>query len=206
MGGIADAQADSRETGFRTAFHDEDYFFYALETGITPELDSANGAMPGAYRVGLWNDPQPKANTDLGDAGKNYRDDVGVYTSCDQMLYKENAHAEDSQGLGVFFRYGYADDKRNDITNFWSVGFQYQGLIEGRDDDVLALGFAKGVFSDKVSTTYTDDYESAFELYYSAAVSPWFHISPNIQYVTNPGGDKTIDDAVVLGLRVRVIF
>jgi len=206
MGGIADAQADSRETGFRTAFYDEDYFFYALETGITAELDSANGAMPGAYRIGLWNDPQPKANTDLGDAGKSYRDDVGVYTSCDQMLYKENAHTEDSQGLGTFFRYGYADDKRNDITGFWSVGFQYQGLFEGRDDDVLALGFARGGFSDKASTTYTDDYESVFELYYSAAVSPWLHISPSIQYVTNPGGDKTIDDAVVLGVRVRVIF
>ena len=206
MGGIADAQADSRESGFRTAFHDEDYFFYALEAGITPELDSANGAMPGAYRVGLWNDPQPKANTDLGEAGKNYRDDVGVYTSFDQMLYKENAHAEDSQGLGVFFRYGYADDKRNDITNFWSVGFQYQGLIEGRDDDVLALGFAKGVFSNKASTTYTDDYESVFELYYSAALTPWLNISPSVQYIANPGGDKAVSDAVILGVRVQMTF
>jgi len=200
---VADAEADVRETGFGTTFDGDSYFFYIFEAGITSQLDSPKGRLPGEYRAGLWYDPQPKAHSDATDT---YRDDVGVYTSCDQMLYKENAHAEDSQGLGVFFRYGYADDKRNDITDFWSVGFQYQGLIEGRNDDVLALGFAKGVFSDKASTTYTDDYESAFELYYSAAVSPWFHISPNIQYVTNPGGDKTIDDAVVLGLRVRVIF
>jgi hypothetical protein len=57
-----------------------------------------------------------KANTDRTDAGRNYRDDVGVYTGCNQRLYKENADPEDSQGLGVFFRYGYAPSKRNDIT------------------------------------------------------------------------------------------
>ena len=34
MGGVADAQADGRETGFRTTIHDEDYFFYVIETGV----------------------------------------------------------------------------------------------------------------------------------------------------------------------------
>jgi len=50
MGGVADAKADVRETGFRTTFHDEDYFFYGLETGITAQLNSANGPMQGTYR------------------------------------------------------------------------------------------------------------------------------------------------------------
>jgi len=203
MGGIGDAQADSRETGFRTTFHQEDYFFYALETGITKQLNSANGLMPGAYRIGMWNDPQPKANSD---SSKNYRDDVGFYLSCDQMLIKENADAEDSQGLGAFFRYGYANSKRNDITNFWSFGFQYQGLIEGCDDDVLGAGFAQGFFSDKASTTYKDDYESAVEVYYNARVTPWLNISPSIQYITNPGGAETASDAVVLGMRAVINF
>lgn len=40
--GAADAQADKRETGFNTTFHDEDYFVYMAETGITPRMDSAN--------------------------------------------------------------------------------------------------------------------------------------------------------------------
>lgn len=203
---VADAQADVRETGFRTAFTGEDYFFYIAETGITPVLGSANGSLPGAYRLGLWYDPQPKASADLADAGKNYRDDLGFYVTCDQMLAKENTDPEDSQGLGVFFRYGNADSSRNDITNFWSIGFQYQGLFEGRDDDVLGAGFAHGTFSDKASTTYTDDYESAFEVYYNVRVTPWLAISPDVQYITNPGGDSTIDDAVVLGARVQMNF
>ncbi len=203
LGGVADAQADSRETGFRTAFHKEDYFFCILETGITPRLDSANGPLQGTYRVGLWNDPQPKANSD---GSKNYRDDIGVYVSCDQMLFRENSEPEDIQGLGTFFRYGYAPSKRNDITNFWSVGFQYQGLIEGRDDDVAAIGFAHGSFSNTAASTYPEDYESVMEVYYNAQVTNCLSLSPGIQYINNPGGSKSAKDAVVLGLRAQITF
>ena len=203
---VADAQADIRETGFRTTFHKEDYLFYIFETGITPQLHSDNGPLQGAYRAGLWYDPQPKAKADYADAGKSYRDDVGLYFTCDQMLIKENNDQQDNQGLGAFLRYGYANSKRNDIANFFSIGFQYQGLFEDRDDDVLGVGFAHGVFSNSASATYTDDYESALELYYSAQLTPWLAVSPSIQYIANPGGDKNISDAVVLGLRAQMSF
>jgi porin len=201
--GVLDAQNDARETGFRTTFHGEDYFFYIFETGITPQFNSANGLLQGAYRTGLWYDPQPKAHSDTA---KNYRDDVGFYLSCDQLLTKENADPEDNQGLGAFFRYGYANSKKNDIANFLSAGFQYQGLIEHRDDDVFAVGFAHGVFSDRASSTYPEDYESAVELYYNAQISPWLSITPSLQYIANPGGAKGASDAVVLGLRLQMRF
>lgn len=200
---VADAQADSRETGFRTAFCDEDYFFYILETGISPQLDSANGSLPGTYRIGVWNDPQPKANSD---GSKNYRDDVGVYTSCDQMLYKENSDPEDSQGLGAFFRYGYAPSKRNDITNFFSLGFQYQGLADGRDDDVLGVGYAHGFFANSAASSYPEDYESVVEVYYSAQITPWFNLSPSVQCVANPGGSNSAKDATVFAIRAQMTF
>jgi len=203
MGGVADAQADGRETGFRTTFHDEDYLFYALETGITPELNSANGAMPGAYRVGMWVDGQDKARFSNG---KNYRDDIGVYVSCDQMLYKENSNPEDSQGLGVFGRFGYANSDLNPIGNFWSLGLQYQGLLDGRDDDVLGVGFAQGIFSDYAGAGYTENHENALEVYYNAQVTPWLSLSPSIQHISNTGGDETVKDAVLFGLRAQVTF
>jgi carbohydrate-selective porin OprB len=53
---------------------------------------------------------------------------------------------------------------------------------------------------------YTEDSETAFELYYSAAVTPWLNISPSIQYISNPGGSKAVSDAIILGLRVLMIF
>lgn len=201
--GFVDAQGDMRETGFRTAFHGRDYFFCIFETGITPELDSNNGPLQGAYRVGFWNDPQPKAHAD---ATKKYRDDVGFYLSFDQMLAKENTRFDCRQGLGAFARYGYADGRKNDMTDFWSFGLQYKGLLEGREDDVLGAGFAQGFFSDNATVTYTDDYESAFEIYYNARITPWLNISPSVQYITNPGGSGTVSDAVILGVRAQMLF
>ena len=200
--GAADAQADGRETGFNTAFHDEDYFLYMVETGITPQLDSANGPMQGAYRIGMWYDPQPKAY----DGGPEERDDHGFYVSCDQMLAKENDFADDTQGLGGFFRYGWAPEDKNDLSQFYSFGMQYQGLFDERDDDVLAIGYANGIFSDKANATYTDDYESVVEAYYSAKVTGWMTLSPSVQYITNPGGDSSVSDAVVVGLRALITF
>ena len=207
MAGMADAQADSRETGFRTTFRDEDYFFYALETGVTSQLNSANGPMSGTYRTGMWVDAQDKERFSNNEV---YRDDTGFYVSCDQMVYKENGDPVDTQGLGLFGRFGYANSDLNEIGNFWSFGFQYQGLLDGRDADVLGFGFAQGIFSDYAGANdglgYSDDYENAVELYYSAKVTPWLNISPSVQYVANPGGDKAKSDAVVLGVRAQMVF
>jgi carbohydrate-selective porin OprB len=74
---------------------------------------------------------------------------------------------------------------------------------------VLGLGFAQGIFSNSASTTYTEDYESAVELYYSAQITRWLAVSPSVQYITNPSNPdnaETADDAVVLGIRVQMIF
>ena len=113
---------------------------------------------------------------------------------------------EDTQGLGAFFRYGYAPSANNDLTTFWSTGFQYQGLLDGRDDDVLGVGFAQGFYADSADATYNNDYESVVEVYYNALVTPWLSISPNIQYVTNPGGVDGQSDALVAGVRAQITF
>jgi porin len=199
MAAAADAQADGRETGFNTTFHDEDYFFYIAETGV----DMAFGSLAGTYRAGLWYDPQPKTHSD---GVKEYRDDTGVYVTCDQILTKENNDPEDTQGLGMFARYGYAPSKTNDMDHFYSFGLQYQGLIEGRDDDVLGIGYARGYFSDGASATYPEDYESVVEAYYNANITPWLSVSPSVQYIVNPGGSDTTSDAVVAGLRTQITF
>lgn len=201
--GAADAQADRRETGFNTAFHREDYFVYMAETGITPQLDSANGPLQGAYRVGMWYDPQPKANSD---AETLVRDDTGFYLSFDQAIVKENSLPGDTQGLGTFFRYGYAPSRANDLTQFYSAGLQYQGIFAGRDEDVLGIGYAHGAFSDRAAETHTEDYESVLETYYSIVLTPSVIISPSLQYVTHPGGDASAQDALVAGIRAHIVF
>ena len=199
--GVADAQADARETGFNTAFHDEDYFFSTFETGLTPQIPSKNGSLQGAYRVGFWYDPQPK---DKHDGSGTKRDDLGFYLSFDQTVVKERADKEDTQGLGVFARYGFADSDINDIKTFWSVGAQYRGPIPTRDNDVLGFGLAQGRLVKAAG--FTRSHETAMELYYNAAITPWLSISPSLQYVFNPGGDRGVSDAVALGFRLQMRF
>ena len=204
--GVADAKADVRETGFKTAFDGNDDYFYIGETGIVSAIDASNGELVGAYRVGGWIDGQDKADFDTG---KNSKHDAGFYINCDQMLIKENNIEDDSQGLGVFARYGWANQDRNDMKEFWSFGLNYQGLFEGRDDDVLGVGFAHGSFSDKAGANdgigFSEDNEEVCELYYNAQINDWLSISPDLQYVKNPGGNGN-SDAVVLAVRARIEF
>ena len=199
--GVGDAQADARETGFNTTFNGDHYFLYVFETGVAPQLPSDNGPLQGTYRLGLWLDPQPK---DRNDGNGVEIDDIGFYLSFNQALLKENNDEDDSQGLAGFVRYGWANDEVNEIEHFWSVGAQYQGLIPTRDDDVLAFGVAQGFLSN--SAGFSASHETIAELYYNVKITPWLNITPNIQHVTNPGGNETVNDAVVLGVRVQMTF
>ncbi|MDD5134173.1 MAG: carbohydrate porin [Phycisphaerae bacterium] len=203
----ADADSDARTSGFKTAFDEGRDFFYIFETGLTPEFSSAKGPLRGAYRLGVWADGREKQKFSNSN---NRRDDTGFYTACDQMIWKENDEPGDEQGLGVFFRYGWANGKVDDITNFWSAGFQYQGLFEGRDDDVFGFGIAQGVFTEQSGANDGDGYgcdnETVFETYYNIAIASWLNVSPDIQYVINPGGNGASKDAVVLGARVQIAF
>lgn len=194
----ADAQADLRETGLNTTFHGRDDFFSVYETGLLPRIRSARGPLQGAYRVGFWYDPQPKERFD-GNGFK--RDDLGVYTSFDQAVWKENADAEDTQGLGLFGRFGAADGDVNEVRRFWSTGVQYQGLVRGRDNDVAGFGVGQGLLSRPADFPRT--HETALEWYYNIELAPWLHISPNVQYLFNPGGGPA-KDAVLVGVRVQM--
>ena len=197
--GVSDAQAVFDQTGFNTAFHDEDYFFYIAESGVSPLISSANGPLQGAYRAGVWYDPQKKTQYS---GGSDKRNDVGFYISADQMVYNEN-NDQDGQGLGLFARYGYAHSDVNPITNFWSIGAQYQGLIPGRDNDVLGAGIASGKLVQDAG--FTEHNETAAEVYYNSQITPWLHITQSAQYICTPG-DSAEASALAFALRVQLTF
>ncbi len=213
---VADARADGRETGFRTTFHGADHLFAALELGLLPVWQTVWGELPGGYRFGVWYDPQPKVrfvrNPDDGDPDDRSpppmkRDDVGFYFNMDQMLFREKpGDAEDTQGLGFFLRCGWAPGDANAVHRFWNLGGQYQGLIPTRDADVLAFGFAQGILSDRLRGNRSPGRESVYELYYSIHVFPWLFITPDFQWVVDPGADGATPSAFVAGLRVQVVF
>jgi len=188
---IGDAQADKRETGFRTTFHDEDYFFSIAEVGIRPNILD----MPGTYRFMIWYDPQDKSHLD--GSSKSKRDDLGFAVSFDQKL---------SQKTTGFFRYGWADDKVNELEDFVSFGGQIEGLIEGREDDIFAAAYVYGLRSPQGLTGDDERRIDLLETYYKIKVNDNVAITPNIQLVMDPGGVTSESPATVFGLRCRVKF
>jgi porin len=173
------------------------------EVGFMPDLLMNENRLQGTYRFGVWYAHDEK--TCYKDGSVKY-DDAAFYLSFDQMLFKENDVKGDKQGLGGFARYSFADEEVNPVSTFWSCGLQYQGLFEGRDDDVLGFGFAQGIFSNEAGSGFTDNSESLYEVYYEIKTTRWLNVTLDIQYITDPGGIGMYDDALVLGARFHMHF
>jgi len=194
--GVADAQAQGGESSFNTTFNGKLDLFYVAETGVAPVLF---GNLPGTYRFGVWYDPQTKADLD-GTGTKD--DDAGVYVSFDQMLWKESADKDDTQGLGGFFRFGWADPNVSTIKSYAGGGLQWQGLLPTRDNDVLAIGAGHAEVSSQAGLTETG--ETAIESYYKVQIAPWIEITPSLQYIVHPGALSEVDDALVFAIRLQI--
>ena len=215
---VVDADSDldinRRGTGgFDSTFHDSAHFLAYGEFGILPaEFPGAEGWWPGHYRFGAWFDPRAKTIfiNDLGGRRAEQIDstDVGFYLNFDQMVWKENEDPADSQGLGVFLRYGMAHGDVNLISHYWATGAEYTGLLPSRDADALGFGVTQSILSDqhRRNINELDDCETVYELYYAWKLTPWCTITPDVQYITEPGGLKSGRDALVGGLRLTISF
>jgi porin len=60
-------------------------------------------------------------------------------------------------------------------------------------------------FSDELADNL-DDSSYGFEAYYRFQVTPWLQLSPNVQYLIDPGIGEGTDNALVLGLRALVLL
>jgi porin len=131
---------------------------------------------------------------------------TGVYLIGERMLLAESEGS--SQGLGIFGQAGQAAQDRNANSWYFGGGLHYQGPIPGRDDDELMLGLNMATFSRKYKETYpgTEYAERVVELSYRLALTPYLTLTPDVQYINNPGGDPTRTDAVIVYLRSEVLL
>jgi porin len=199
--GAADADNVPRRAGFDTAFDGFDGVTGYLE--LVFRSPGRRLGLPGAYRLGMFVDGRERL--DFG-SGRLERAHLGGYQSYDQLVWSERP--QDLQGLGLFARWGRADPDVNRISDFWSVGVQYVGLLPRRDGDVVAFGAYQAIGS-SVYRRHRDpafDRETGIELYYRIAVLPWLAFTPDFQYILDPGATGEFDDAFVLSARFRMSF
>jgi hypothetical protein len=102
--------------------------------------------------------------------------------------------------LTMFGRIGWRDESTYLTKSAWSAGFQYTGLVPGRNEDVAAFAFGQ-VLANKASAQ-----EKLAEVYYKFKVNDRIDIAPVAQYLINPEGNHARDNVLALGVRTQISF
>ncbi len=108
------------------------------------------------------------------------------------------------EGWGVFGRVGIADEDTNPIPLFLSAGIGGTGLIPGRPIDRFGIGYYYLEVSDELPGLLLDGSEQGVELFYEVAVTPWFRVAADLQFIEP--ALKTADNATVFSLRSTLTF
>ena len=93
----------------------------------------------------------------------------------------------------------------NPIQQFYSLGVGGKGIIPERDNDRFGLGYYYVKLSDDLPSSLGLDSEQGIEFFYNIAITPALTITPDIQYIIDPGGGQH-DDALVAGIRMQMSF
>lgn len=184
------------------------------------------GRLPGTIKVGGWNHfgEFEHQRVDVGgeliaisvNGGKPLDQDWAIYGIVDQLIWRtpSSEGAEEAQGVGFHARIAGAPEDRNLVDFYFDLGLTFTGMIPGRPNDALAVGFAYTGISDEVSAFDVDsgepvarDYESLVEIAYTFEVTTGWNVQPDFQYLWNPGGGVDgADDAIIVGARNTLSF
>jgi porin len=176
-------------------------YFIVAEVGYRLHHEKAASGLRGHYRIGAYYDSNRYPR--FTDPASRQRGNYGVYALADQMVLREGG-PESDQGLTVFAGLTLAPAQSiNTMPWFAAAGLVYRGLLPARARDTTGLALYYGGFSrDLPGQTY----EMVLEWTYAIARTPWLTVQPDIQYVMNPSGRRTIKDALVVGAQLLIQF
>jgi len=186
--------------GPKPLFDGDDYLWIA-EAGLTWETLGSFG--PGKVAVGGWGHTGEFEKPD-----GTFADGAGAgYVIFEQrLLARENADPQGDGGDGgliAFISAGFADGDVSDAQTQVTAGLTLIGTFEGRDDDAAGVLVTWLDLSNRRGFV---ENETALELMYKLRLTPFASIIPSLQYIANPSGDPTIDDAVVGVVQFEVEF
>lgn len=121
----------------------------------------------------------------------------------DQVLH---ADAEDSRrNWTLNSDLGLTDGNPNPIRWFNNVSLVSGSPIRGRENDEIGIGYYHlGVSNQPILKTHGFGAENGVELFYNAAVTPWFHVTPDMQ-ILDPA-QRHNSTALLVGIRARLSF
>ncbi len=208
---VLDSEGKASKSGFDTVFHRGTSVMQALEVDVKPF------GLPGHQRAAWsWSDKfkipfrqDPRAILGAIITGttpplNRKSTDWSFFYDFDQYLYLVPGSSD--HGLGMFGRFGITDSNVNFIGAFYDIGISGKGLIPSRQDDTFGVGYYYIALSDKLPRIIKDISrdEQGVELYYNIAVTPWLHITPDIQ-ILHPA-NRSVNTTVVVGVRTKIDF
>lgn len=199
--GMYDGAPNGATSGWHTTFDGKDGHFFIGEMGLKPTLKAGDRGLPGDFRVGGW---YHSGTFDvMGKDGDTVGGNYGFYTTLNQMVFKEKADKDDSQGLSLFLQVSWAEPSRAELDLYTGCGLSYKGLIPGRDSDSFGLGLASVRYSGNVEGVGGRS-EATVETFYKIQITRWCFVEPDFQFVFHPSA--TYPDAAVIGLAFGLTF
>jgi porin len=160
-------------------------------------------SLPATYRFGAFYHTGDWEEVTVEPNPRTFAANHGFWTTIDQMLWTEG-DKDSGQGLGAFFQAGWTSPDRVVVDRTFGAGLTYRGLLPGRDEDVLGVGYTGVYFSSQAEARDGTTYETATELFYRVRLTPHMVIQPDMQFIANPGGNGR--DAFVIGSRFEIVL
>jgi porin len=139
--------------------------------------------------------------------------------SFDQYFWQPDG--DPKHGVGVFFAFGASDGNPDPIQYAYLAGIGSKGVVLGRPDDSFGIGLDRTQFSSAFLPFLRQQFnlglqrEDAIEMYDNMAITPWMHLTSDLQIVDSglnkaisptTGKLTGIDTVVMAGARIRVRF
>ena len=205
---LLDTHYTPTTSGFSTLFSNGVVVYgeYRLRTNWfdLPGHSTVGFLYSSATRTALGTNPYLLLQLVLSGAPLPKKDSAWTVTyRFDQVLY---ADAEDpKRNWTLNSDLGLTDGDPNPIRWFANLSLVGNGPIRGRENDTVGIGYYHlGVSNLPILTLHGFGAEDGVELFYNAAVTPWFHVTPDLQ-ILDPAQHHT-EPAILVGLRARLSF
>lgn len=159
----------------------------------------------------LYADASGRPFATTGAEPRGHHGNHGAYVSLEQIVA---GRPGEPGAVQAHVRAGFAPADRSPLSSAIDAGVAWTGPLPGRPADVLAVGYARGNFSDDYAaaarladpTVAAPDFEQVLELTYHVELTPRLTLQPDLQFIRHPGGTPAPRDIVAAFLRLSAAF
>lgn len=162
----------------------------------------------GRVAIGAWTytRTQPTIIPPEISQGPGFHASRGVYLIAEHRL----AGTADARRIDGFLRLGLSEGKTTPFRGGWQGGLLVTQPFASRPDSAFSIGAGSGVLSTNYRNSNPPELlplaqaETILEATYSDTLVKGVALQPDVQYVIRPAADRTIPNALVMGLRLTI--